>query len=86
MLLGHGRGFVAALVTGAPMPEQVQFAVDEVNRDLPHYKRVRAFQIVEQPFTVENGMLTANGKLKRGFIAAQLQQQIEELYRDRQSA
>ncbi len=86
MLVGHGRGFVAALVTGTPMPEQVQFAVDEVNRDLPHYKRVRAFQIVEQPFSVENGMLTANGKLKRDFIAAQLQQQIEELYRDRQSA
>jgi long-chain acyl-CoA synthetase len=80
VLVGHGRPFVAAIVTGAPMPEQVQFAMDEVNRELPHYKRVRAFYIRPEPFKVEDGLMTINGKLKRDVIAARLREQIENLY------
>jgi long-chain acyl-CoA synthetase len=80
VLVGHGRPFVAAIVTGSPTAEQVQFAMEEVNRDLPHYKRVRAFQIRPEPFKVEDGMMTINGKLKRDVIAARLREQIESLY------
>ena len=50
--------------------EQVQAALDAVNPQLPHYKQVRAFHIHAEPFTIENGLLTANGKLKRDVIAA----------------
>jgi long-chain acyl-CoA synthetase len=80
VLVGHGRPFVAAIVTGSPTSEQVQFAMEEVNRDLPHYKRVRAFHIRPEPFKVEDGMMTINGKLKRDVIAARLREQIEALY------
>ena len=80
LLVGHGRPFVAAVVTGAPTPEQVQFAMDEVNRELPHYKRVRAYYIHPQPFTAEGGMVTVNGKLKREVIAARLREQVEKMY------
>jgi len=67
-------------VTGGPTAEQVRFAMDEVNRELPHYKRVRAYHIHPEPFTVENGMLTVNGKLKREVIASRLREQVERLY------
>ncbi|HKU20365.1 MAG TPA: AMP-binding protein [Terriglobales bacterium] len=80
VLVGHGRPFVAAMVTGGPTPEQVQFAMDEVNRELPHYKRVRAYYIHPEPFTVESGMVTVNGKLKRDVIASRLREQVEKLY------
>lgn len=80
VLVGHGRPFVAAIVTGGPTAEQVRFAMDEVNRELPHYKRVRAYHIHPEPFTVENGMLTVNGKLKREVIASRLREQVERLY------
>ncbi|MGE5205983.1 MAG: AMP-dependent synthetase/ligase [Chlamydiota bacterium] len=80
VVVGHGRPFVAVVVTGTPTPEQVQFAIDEVNRELPHYKRVRAFYIHSEPFTAESGMMTINGKLKRDVIAARLREQIENLY------
>ncbi|HLK33268.1 MAG TPA: AMP-binding protein, partial [Terriglobales bacterium] len=80
VLVGHGRPFVAAIVTGSPLPAQVQFAMDEVNRELPHYKRVRAFYIHPEPFKVEDGMMTINGKLKRDVIASRLREQIENLY------
>jgi long-chain acyl-CoA synthetase len=51
-----------------------------VNSDLPHYKRVRGFHISSEPFTIENGLLTANGKFKRGLIAAKYREEIETLY------
>ena len=86
VLLGHGRSFVAALITGQVDPAQIPGALDEINAHLPHYKRVRAFHPCAEPFTIENGLLTANGKLKREAIALRYAQQIEELYRAAPSA
>ena len=80
VLVGNGRGYLCALVTGAVAGEHVQAALDSVNVGLPHYKQVRGFHICSEPFSIENGMLTANGKLKRDAIALHYQEEIEELY------
>ena len=80
VLVGNGRGYLSAVVTGDVTREQVQAAVDVVNPGLPHYKQVRAFHIYSQPFSTENGLLTANGKLKRDLIAVRLKEEIEEMY------
>jgi len=80
VLVGNNRSFLAALVTGSVSRKQVETALVAVNAQLPHYKRIHAFQVLEEPFTIENGLLTANGKLKREAIAARLHAQIEQLY------
>jgi long-chain acyl-CoA synthetase len=86
VLVGNGRGYLSLLVTGAVTRKQVQAAVDEVNSQLPHYKQVRAFHVHAEPFSIENGLLTANGKLKRDLIAARLQNEIEEMYAVKQAS
>jgi long-chain acyl-CoA synthetase len=86
LLVGNGRGYLSAIVTGDIAPEKVQRAVDDVNAQLPHYKQVRAFHIHREPFTIENGLLTANGKLKRDLIATRLHREIEDLYQARQAS
>jgi long-chain acyl-CoA synthetase len=86
VLTGNGRGYLSAIVTGEVSAEKVQAAMDVVNPQLPHYKQVRAFHIRREPFTVDNGLLTANGKLKRDLIAAKLQAEIEELYKSSQAS
>ena len=58
----------------------MQAALDAVNPHLPHYKQVRAFHVHAEPFSIDNGLLTANGKLKRDLIAARLKSEIEEMY------
>ena len=57
-----------------------------MNPQLPHYKQVRAFHVHAEPFSIENGLLTANGKLKRDLIAARLQLEIEEMYGVKQAS
>lgn len=85
VLVGNGRGYLSAIVTGSVTREQVQQALDALNPVLPHYKQVRAFYIHAEPFSIENGMLTVNGKLKRDVIAHQLQAEIEDLYSPKQA-
>jgi long-chain acyl-CoA synthetase len=86
VLVGNGRGYLSAIVTGSVNRAQVQTAVDAVNPSLPHYKQVRAFHLQAEPFSIENGLLTANGKLKRDLIAARLHHEIEEMYAVKQAS
>ncbi len=81
VVVGNGRGYLAALVTGKVSGEKTQAALDRVNPGLPHYKQVRAFHLVEEAFTIENGLLTANGKLKRDLIAQRFRDEIDAMYK-----
>jgi long-chain acyl-CoA synthetase len=86
VLVGNGRGYLSAIITGKVSEPEAQAALDAVNPQLPHYKQVRAFHIHAEPFSIENGLLTANGKLKRDLIAARLQVEIEEMYGVKQAS
>jgi len=80
VLVGDQRSYLAALVTGDVKPEAVEAAVARFNDGLPHYKRVHSFHICPEAFTIENGLLTANGKLKRDAIAVCYRAEIEAMY------
>jgi long-chain acyl-CoA synthetase len=84
ILVGNQRSFLAALVTADSSngltDADVQFAIEHVNGDLPHYKQIRAFAILPEPLSQENGLLTINGKIKRDAIAVRFATEIEQLY------
>jgi long-chain acyl-CoA synthetase len=81
VLVGNNQGFLAVLLTGEANEAAVKQAFEALNSDLPHYKRVHAFRVLPEPFTVDNGLLTVNGKLKRDAIAKRYHDVIEEIYR-----
>jgi long-chain acyl-CoA synthetase len=81
VLVGNGKGYLSAIITGAVTAEQAQACIDVVNPLFPHYKQIRGFHLRPEAFTIENGLLTANGKLKRDAIARQMRNEIEEMYR-----
>jgi long-chain acyl-CoA synthetase len=80
VVVGHGRPFLTALVTGHISAEELEAAREEVNAGLPHYQRVRRAQRIDEPFTPDNGLLTANQKLRRNAIESHHRAVIEEMY------
>ena len=81
VIVGNGRGYLSAIVTGPVTAAEVQAALDAVNPQLPHYKQVRAFHLRPEPFSIDSGLLTANGKLKRDLISARMKTEIDDMYR-----
>ncbi len=59
---------------------RIQSVLDALNAGLPHYKQIRAFHVLPEAFSIENGLLTTMGKLKRDAIAARFAAEIEKLY------
>jgi long-chain acyl-CoA synthetase len=80
MLVGNGRSFLAAIITGSPAGAEIEPHLERVNALLPHYRKIRRYHVSQELFTIENGLLTANGKLRRDTIAARLAPEIEQMY------
>ena len=80
VVLGNDRSFLTALITGELTDAQADAAIAQVNKALPHYKQLRAYHLHPEPLTIESGLLTANGKLKRDAIAKHFAAEIEAMY------
>src|SRR5579862_107661 len=80
ILVGNGRGYVCVLLTGPVDKSSVQSALDDVNRDLPHYRQIRNFTLLSETLTPDSGLLTAMGKLRRAAINERFASQIDALY------
>lgn len=76
--------------TGKPTPhnlvdddgfrEAISAAVDRVNADLSVIERVRRFIIINEPFTIENEMMTPSMKIRRHIIKERYGEALEALY------
>jgi len=80
VIVGNGRGYLCALVTGSVEPAAVQSAVDAINPDLPHYRQIRNFTLLSETLTPDNGLLTAMGKLRRAAINSRFAKEIDTMY------
>jgi long-chain acyl-CoA synthetase len=80
VLIGNGRSFLAAIIAGEVARAEIESQMERMNATLPHYRKIRMFHAVREPFTIENGLLTANGKLKRDAIAERFVMEIERMY------
>jgi long-chain acyl-CoA synthetase len=80
VVVGNGRGYLCALITGDVTPAAAQGAIDAVNADLPHYRQIRKFTILASPFTAQDGLLTAMGKLRRDAIDRRFSAEIATMY------
>lgn len=80
IVVGNGRGYLCALITGAVETNAAQQAIDAVNSEVPHYRQIRNFTILPATIAPENGLLTANGKLRRDAINTKFADEIEQMY------
>jgi long-chain acyl-CoA synthetase len=83
VLVGHGRRYLVAIVAGDVAREGVAAAIESLNSEVPHYKQIHGFHIERQAFTIDSGLLTALGKIKRDSIGARYAAEIETMYREK---
>lgn len=80
MIVGTGRKGLGIIVTGPVDDNAVQEALESINSDVPHYRKIRVFHRSNEPFSIENGLLTANQKLRRAVIEDHFKPQIDQMY------
>ena len=84
VVTGEGRPFNVAVLVPRPgidgSTELLRRAVDGANSRLPDYARIGCWILAEEPWTVGNGLATANGRPRREAILAAYASRIEPLY------
>ncbi|MBB1031163.1 long-chain fatty acid--CoA ligase [Dietzia sp. SLG310A2-38A2] len=77
---GHGGRSTGDLVTDPELRAEIQFVVDDANRQVSHAEGVKKFVVLPRDFTEDSGELTATLKVKRHVVAERYSEEIEGLY------
>lgn len=88
-VFGEARPWNVALVVPRELPgvdrdAAIAAAVATANQSLPDYAQVRHWLLADEPFAVQNGLLTSNGRLRRADIWARYESAIDKLYGEKQ--
>ena len=60
--------------------EQIEKEINKINQNLAKIEQIKKFFIINEKFSIENGMLTPTLKLKRKKILEKYKQDLEKLY------
>ncbi len=72
---------VALIVTEKEInKDKIKLIIENINKSLTLIEKVKKFVLINEEFTIENGMLTPTLKLKRKEIIKKYKQQLENLY------
>lgn len=88
-VFGEGRPWNAGVLVPRAMlrgqaadPAQLTAAVQRVNARLPDYARIGRWIVADMPFTPDNQLMTANGRLRRDVIGQLYRDRMNRLYDD----
>jgi long-chain acyl-CoA synthetase len=70
VVVDDGASGLVAVIAGPVSDTQAAEAIGWVNARMAPHEAIRGSRIRAEPFTIENAMLTANGKIKRDRVAA----------------
>ena len=76
----HSGRSAEDLVTDPALRAEIQFVVDDANRQVSHAEGVKKFVVLPRDFTEDSGELTATLKVKRHVVAERYAEEIESLY------
>ncbi len=95
VVYGHGRPFLVAIVVLRDNSKQgisneqgisnLRQALELLNSQLPDYARIKDFIVAQEPFTVNNELLTGTGRPRRLQIYQTYNKQLERSYEQQQA-
>jgi long-chain acyl-CoA synthetase len=79
---GDKKTFLTALVVSESKEnkKEIEFYIENLNKSLSLVEKVKKIKLIDQEFTIENGMLTPTLKLKRKKILENYKEDLEKLY------
>ena len=81
-VVGNSQKYLSAIITGKLNRELVEQGLKKINQELPHYQQIIKYHLTEEPFSIENGLLAANGKVRRSAVENYYQSEIKTLYNE----
>ena len=83
-IYGDKKNYLVALIVVSKELEdrknKIKVIIDKVNQELSIIEKIKKFIIIDDPFTIENQMLTPTMKIRRHQIKKVFGEQIEKLY------
>jgi long-chain acyl-CoA synthetase len=79
---GDKKNFLVAIIVcnKGITKEKIKLTIEIINKNLTLIEKIKKFILINEEFTIENGMLTPTLKLKRKEINKNYKQQLENLY------
>jgi long-chain acyl-CoA synthetase len=83
-IYGDKKNYLVALIVVSKELEdrknKIKVIIDKVNQELSIIEKIKKFIIIDDPFTIENQMLTPTMKIRRHQIKKVFGEQLEKLY------
>ena len=85
LVYGDNKPFVVALIVLSTeqknlQHEKIQEEIDKINKKLSKIEKIKRYFLIDEQFSIENGMLTPTLKLKRYKIVQKYKNEFEKLY------
>ncbi len=79
---GDKKTYLVALIVSESEEnkKEIELYLENLNKSLSLVEKVKKFKLIEEEFTIENGMLTPTLKLKRKKILGKYKENLEKLY------
>ena len=86
MVYGDGKNYLVALIVPSKEfkenKEKINEIVNEINKNLTLVEKIKKFNLINENFSIENGLLTPTMKVKRNKVIAKYQNVLENFYKN----
>jgi len=86
MVYGDGKNYLVAIIVPAKdfkgQKEKISEIIHEVNKNLTLVEKIKKFHLINEDFSIENGLLTPTMKVKRNKVVAKYKNILENFYKN----
>ena len=86
MVYGEGKNYLVALIVPSKefinQKEKIKEIIDEINKNLTLVEKIKNFSLLDENFSIENGLLTPTMKVKRNKVIAKYKNILEKFYKN----
>ena len=83
-VFGEQKNYIAALIIlsndSKAMKDDIQNYIDEINNNLTQPEKIKKFQIIDEPFSIENNLMTPTMKVRRHEVEKKYFEVINQLF------